>query len=692
MDSIGMSVPDSGDERPRDQSESETDRDREIARSLFLESNDGLFLFDPDDQKLVDLNPAALRMTGFDRKSALGMPLTDLFLSNDPEYLDRLITACTKTQFFHSREDYFLRRLEGSALAVNISLSRIHTKPRPLGLAVVRDVSDRRRAQIELDRFFRLSPALLCILEPDGHFRKVNDAWEQTLGYSAQELKSMRFSDLVNSNSSSVSQQPDPSSAIEHQLVNLLTSPGHTAQFEICVDRKSGRCRWLSCRATAVDGQVYAAALDISDAKLSDEFRRDKELAEAANQAKGRFLAQVSHELRTPLTAILGLVDLLLPDTGAPRQLPDRIEDLQIIKRNGDHLLELINVILDLSKIESGRLEVTRVLCEPARIAADVLSLMTVRAESKGLTLRAERIGTIPKTIRTDPVRFRQVLINLVDNAIKFTGRGVVTIRMGMVAEKTSPEGEPLLRVEVIDTGIGITEFEIPSLFQPFHQASSSPHRTHKGTGLGLAISRSLAELLGGSVTVASEPGRGSVFTLEIAAGTPPADEPPADHASLTPQTPQQSPPDPTQVSTSVDPNLDRAPDFDSKRILLVEDNDDARRAFVPRLLKLGLQVEAASDGQEACDKALAALAAQSPFDWVLMDMQMPVIDGFEATRRLRSAGYDRPIIAMTAYATEQDRRDCLRFGCDGYISKPIDWNRLTTILAQLMIPKPPTN
>jgi PAS domain S-box-containing protein len=688
MDLPGMSVPDGGAKPDQPDPDAETDRDREIARTLFLESNDGLFLFDTNDQRLVDLNPAALRMTGFERKAALGMPLTDLFLSHDPKYLDRLIIACTKTQFFHSREDYLLRRVEGPALPVNISLSRIHTKPSPLGLAVVRDVSERRRAQVELDRFFKLSPALLCILGSDGRFRKVNDAWQQTLGHSEQELRSMRFTDLLMiPNETESTLDTHPSLSLENDLADLLTKPGHTTHFECLCEHKSGSHRWLSCRAIAVDGQIYAAALDITDAKQSDELRRDKELAEAANQAKGRFLAQVSHELRTPLTAILGLVDLLLPDIASGSQSPDRVEDLQIIRRNGDHLLKLINVILDLSKIESGRLEVERVPCEPARITADVLALMSVRAESKGLALRAERIGTVPKTIRTDPVRFRQVLINLIDNAIKFTGRGNVTVRMSIADQKLSAQGEPLLRVEVSDTGIGMSEEEMRSLFQPFHQASPSLHRTHEGTGLGLAISRSLAELLGGSVTVTSQLGHGSVFTLEIAAGHPEPDPRSTHEDAAAPQEGDSSR-DQTKTMTSSDPNQNDVFALASRRILLVEDNDDARRAFVPRLLKLALHVEAAGDGQKACEIAMAAFASESPFDWILMDMQMPVIDGFEATRRLRSQGYDRPIIAMTAYATEQDRRDCLRFGCDDYISKPIDWNRLIAILNKLLMPK----
>ena len=370
---------------------------------------------------------------------------------------------------------------------------------------------------------------------------------------------------------------------------------------------------------------------------------------EAADRAKSEFLANMSHELRTPMTAIMGFADILLE---RPTEI-DAIESAQIIKRNGGHLLNLINDILDLSKIEAGGHSMELSVCRPRRIVADVLATMKVRADAKGLPLTVEYAGAIPESIKTDPVRLRQILVNIIGNAIKFTEVGGVRV---VVQSDARADGEAALRFDVIDTGIGMSEHELVRLFQPFSQVDSSVHRRFGGTGLGLAISKRLAGMLGGDITVASVFGQGSTFSVTIAAKPPDGPQLEGRPANATEQ----------PLPTGIHPRrLDC-------RILLAEDGPDNQRLIAFVLRKAGADVVVVENGALAVDLALEANQKNGPFDVVLMDMQMPVMDGYEATHRLRGAGYRKPIIALTAHAMTEDRQKCLDAGCDDYLTKPI--------------------
>jgi PAS domain S-box-containing protein len=392
--------------------------------------------------------------------------------------------------------------------------------------------------------------------------------------------------------------------------------------------------------------------------------------AEVANRAKSEFLANMSHEIRTPMTAILGYVDVLTA------QLKDREhrDALNIIRRNGDHLLTIINDILDLSKIEAGRLHVERCPCSPAALVAEVLSLMRVRAGGKGLELKLEFAGPVPETVSTDPARLRQILLNLVGNAIKFTEIGGVRIAVRLLGGDTS---QPKLLFEVVDTGIGITAEQVGQLFKPFRQADASTSRKFGGTGLGLAISKRLAEFLGGDIAVRSEFNKGSSFALTIDPG------PLAGVAFLDQPSEAVKTPAATSANAPSQPCL-------NCRILLAEDGADNQRFISFLLTKAGAEVTTVDNGQKALEMALATFSGwgrrlddpREPFDVILMDMQMPVMDGYEATRRLRQEGYHRPIIALTAHAMAEDRQKCLDAGCDEYATKPIDRAALFNTIA----------
>jgi signal transduction histidine kinase/ActR/RegA family two-component response regulator len=387
------------------------------------------------------------------------------------------------------------------------------------------------------------------------------------------------------------------------------------------------------------------------------------EVVKAADQAKSEFLANVSHEIRTPMTSILGFSDVLLESNLDEAQL----DAVATIKRNGQYLIQLVNDILDLSKIEAGKLNVECVECSPCQILCEVTSLMQVRARTKRLTLDVELDTPIPRTIHSDPVRLRQILINLVGNAIKFTETGGVRLRISLVGADSA---EPKMQFEVIDTGVGMNESQIAMLFRPFSQVDDSNSRKGAGTGLGLAISKRLAEKLGGDVTVESTPGKGSVFTFTVRTG-------PIDNVELV-----RCPAEARLPSNSGAQSIPSLASLDC-RILLAEDGPDNQRLISFFLKKAGAGVVIADNGRAACDLALAAQTRGDPFDVILMDMQMPVMDGYDATVELRAAGYSYPIIALTAHAMKADRDRCLKAGCDDYTTKPVDRNRLIALVAQ---------
>ncbi|MBN2476040.1 MAG: PAS domain S-box protein [Pirellulales bacterium] len=397
---------------------------------------------------------------------------------------------------------------------------------------------------------------------------------------------------------------------------------------------------------------TYIVALEAANRTLEESSKA----AKAATQAKSEFLANMSHEIRTPMTAILGFADLLLGESGWENAPSECVSALETIKRNGAYLLDLLDDILDLSKIESGKLAVEHAICSPTSVLADVASLMRVRAEAKNLPLEVEYIGPIPKSICSDPLRIRQILINLVGNAIKFTETGAIRVVTRLFRSQGK---DPYVQFDVIDTGIGISQEQIARLFQPFTQADSSTAKRFGGTGLGLTISRRLAKMLGGDISIASMPGKGSTFTLTLKTG-PLDGVPMLDRPAETVVERRQK----AGVSAAFKPDC---------RFLLAEDGPDNRRLISFVLKKAGADVTLAENGQIACEKALAAQNAGAPFDVILMDMQMPVMDGYTATRKLREAGYKRPIVALTANAMAGDQENCRRAGCDGYATKPID-------------------
>ena len=564
---------------------------------------------------------------------------------------------------------------------------------------ILRDITDQKASQqrlLDSERRFRAlfqtnRDALVILSPEDGRFLEGNAAALELFGcHNTADLASLTPQDI------SPDLQPDgePSHQKAASMIQQCVSEGSVV-LEWSHRSRTGRefpSEVLLTRME-IDGEtlVQATIRDISERKRSEEqlraAREDLEhyvaalestntaleqfsdQAKAATRAKSEFLANMSHEIRTPMTAILGFTELLLEHEKVDSNSKENVEALETIQRNGQYLLRLINDILDLSKIESGKFEVERFECSPSAILAEVVSLMRVRAEAKGIPLKVRFEGPVPATIQSDPTRVRQILINLVGNAIKFTEVGSVGVSLSMLDDS---QGSPRVRFDVTDTGIGMTPEQVSRLFRPFGQVDSSTTRKYGGTGLGLSISKRLAQMLGGDITVTSDPGRGSTFTLTVDPGNIGGVKmiEKGEEAVLGREMK-------SEVSSG-HVKLDGS-------ILLAEDGPDNQRLISLLLRKAGARVDIAENGEVACQKALAAHESGDPFDIILMDMQMPVMDGYTATARLREANYRGPILALTAHAMKGTEDECLRAGCDGYLTKPIDREQFLPAIASFM-------
>lgn len=421
--------------------------------------------------------------------------------------------------------------------------------------------------------------------------------------------------------------------------------------------------RWLHTSAQTISAsnddsrpiRLIGALRDITAEKnFTEKLARAKETAEAASRSKSEFLANMSHEIRTPMTAILGFAEILQQRVEDPMDL----ECVDTIRRNGNFLLEIINDILDLSKIEAGRLEVRQERVRPWRLISEVKRLMDVRAEEKNLQLRVRAMSPLPTVMHTDARRLRQILVNLVGNAIKFTDSGYVEIRLRLLRK------EELLEIAIQDTGIGIPQDDMQRLFQPFSQLNTVESG---GTGLGLAISRRLASMLGGSIDVESEVGKGSTFTVTISTGD-------LRNASIRAF---EEIPDPDTVTAL--PSSQR--ESLNSHILVVDDSPEMRNLARRLLERAGARVTCADNGLEA----ICCIQRTPGIEAVLLDMRMPKLDGYKTVARLRAESFDGPIVAMTANALKDDCERCLRAGCDAYFSKPLDGKVLVRTLASLI-------
>ncbi|MFO7904376.1 MAG: response regulator [Pirellulaceae bacterium] len=486
-----------------------------------------------------------------------------------------------------------------------------------------------------------------------------SDEWTRIHGITSTQLSLAELLPIIH---------PEDRSNIERALDDALAGHRDYDMEHRVVHQRTGEIRWIHARGKVLHrtgGEpvtLFGSAQDITERKRGEaELAKAKETAEAASRAKSEFLANMSHEIRTPMAAITGFTELLLSEERPPAEWR---EYLTTIHRNARNLLDIINDILDLSKIEADRTDIELIDWSPREVAEEVKTLLSDKANEKDLGLEVEYAETLPSIIRTDPGKLRQILVNLVGNAIKFTDTGRVRITVRPI---TRPGGGSRIQYEVTDTGIGISAEERKKLFQPFMQVDMSSTRRFGGTGLGLSISQRLADVLGGRIDVESEPGKGSTFTLTIDAGPPVQPE-----RQVSRREAKQATVPPTRAAYA-------------GRVLLAEDAPDMARLVQRILEQAGPRLDVAENGVVACERAAASKAAGVPYDLILMDIGMPMMDGYEATRRLREDGWKGPIVALTANAMQGDREKCLRAGCDDFLAKPVGQDAFFRILERYL-------
>ncbi len=679
-------------------------QEEEIEHLALLEKSDkGIFTISSDG-KTTYVNPALLRLLGVsDASTLVGQPFLPERFWVDPEERMPLLEelgrgetnvrelALKTTRGKRVYVTLFFTLIQDGQGEINGSQGMLYDVTEKKELATLRKTEQALR---ESERRYRLfaehAKDVMWTSDLNLRWTYFSPSIELLRGFTPAEAIGQTIDEIMTSASAAA--------AIEVLQTQLALAKKHgdastrTAMLEVELLHKDGSTVWTEVKVSFLCGEdgepvgLVGVARDVSERKRAEEeLKRHAEALESANKAlhdsyvtaqsatkaKSQFLANVSHEIRTPMTAILGFADVLAERL----EKPEDVEAIETIKRNGEYLLNVINDVLDLSKIESGKLEIERLACSPLAVVEDVVSLMKVRAEAKGLSLEVVHAGPIPRVINTDPFRLKQILINLVGNAIKFTETGSVRI----VTELAGTDGkEPKLRLQVIDTGVGMTEQQSKRVFTPFLQGDSSTTRRFGGTGLGLTIAKRTARLLGGDVTIHSVLGKGSTVTATVATG-------PLDGVGLLDLSGEPPLPEEPPISSCRRPQ----PRLDC-RILLAEDGPDNQRLVSLILSKAGAEVTVVENGQQALQKALqhgpqpaGANQTAHPFDLILMDMQMPVMDGYEASRRLREAGYRDPIIALTAHAMKGDREKCLAAGCDDYLAKPIDQQSLLETVAR---------
>ncbi|MBE9121168.1 PAS domain S-box protein [Tychonema sp. LEGE 07199] len=628
---------------------------KEKFSKAFRSSPNAITITRISDGSHLEVNDSFCRMMGYSHDQIIGKTAVELNFWATLAERDRMIQMLKNKTAIHNYELRF-RNKSGTERTALLSIETIEIDGEPCFLSISSDITDRQKAENalrEAEEKYRniYENALNGIFQTaaDGKYISANPALANLYGYeSSQEL---------------IASQPNFNNQLyvnpnrHDEFITLMNEYGILANFESEVYRKDGSIIWISENSRAVcdaaGSLLYYEGFikDITDSKQAEiKMQQAKEAAEAANKAKSTFLANMSHELRSPLNAIIGFAQVMLRSKTMSQE---NQENVGIILRSGEHLLSLINQVLDLSKIEAGRTTIYEKNFDLYRLIDDLEDMFALKAEEKRLHLSFYREAEVPHYISTDEVKLRQVLINLLNNAIKFTSEGGVSVQVKAgrgKLHKNSPNqlpGRYWLHFEVQDTGAGIAAEEIPHLFEAFVQTQTGKD-SQEGTGLGLAISRQFVQLMGGEITVSSELENGTIFQFDIQV-----------HLVETADIESKK----AQVRV-----VALAPDQPRYRLLIVDDKPLNRQLLVKLLSPLGFELREASNGKEAVDIFM---------EWephlIWMDMRMPVMDGYEATKQIKTttSGQATAIVALTASVLEEERAVILSAGCDDFMRKP---------------------
>jgi len=615
------------------------------------------------DARFELVNPAFEKLFGYTRQEAIGQRVYDLIFPNGCEPAE-VQNRHKRMKLEGIHEIAQRRKKDGTLVDVEVfGVPLMLDTAEQSVLAIYQDISERLKAQRAL-RESEESFRTLSAAAPVGIYRTDSGGKANYTNKRLQEMMDLTSEEALEFGWKNAVHPGDRERVVAVREEAIRNKRPYQASYRFL--SKKLKEHWVEVLAEPMlekDGTLagYVGVIqDVTERREAEQhLRAAKEAAEAANRAKSEFLANMSHEIRTPMNGILGMTELALDTELKPAQRGY----LEMVKTSADTLLGIIDDILDFSKIEAGRMDIEVIPFRMLNCIEGALKPLAVRAQQKGLKVSWGLGGNIPEVLLGDPTRLRQILINLVGNAIKFTKQGEVSVR----AEGLAPrEGKTLVRIIVSDTGVGIPKEKHQQIFAAFSQADSSTTREFGGTGLGLSISSRLLRLMGGTIDLESEPGKGTTFTVTIPFATGEAEEFKGAFLAEEELTPQSVPSPANSPIYTEEPGISRG-----LRLLLVEDNRVNQELALCLLRKMGHRVKLAVNGREAVE-----MYNNQEFDLVLMDIQMPVMGGVEATQLIREAerkkGIHVPIMAMTAHAMAGDDERYLSAGMDGYVSKPV--------------------